>query len=80
MIIFGFKSYVKVLAVLRLVCDRCGNASEHVLRKMTTKFTLFFVPLFPVRKKRTLFCTACEHEQRVPAARAEELMAGSGPR
>jgi len=78
MLIYGWKSYARVLAVLRLVCGQCGNASEHVLRKITTKFTLFFIPLFPINKKHTLFCTACEHEQKLQGAQAQELMATGG--
>jgi len=79
MLIYGWKQYVQVLAVLRLMCGQCGNASEHVLRKFTTKFTLFWIPLFPINKKHTLFCTACEHEQKLAGAQAQELMATGGP-
>ena len=78
MLIYGWKSYAQVLAVLRLMCGRCGNASEHVLRKITTKFTLFFIPLFPISKKHTLFCSACEHEQKLQGAQAQELLATGG--
>lgn len=78
MLIYGWKSYAQVLAVLRLACGRCGNASEHVLRKITTKFTLFFIPLFPINKKHMLFCSACELEQKLPGAQAQELMATGG--
>lgn len=78
MLIYGWKTYVQVLAVLRLVCGQCGNASEHVLRKLTTKFTLFWIPLFPINKKHMLFCPACQHEQRLDGAQAKELMAMGG--
>jgi hypothetical protein len=78
MLIYGWKQYVQVLAVLQLVCAQCGNASEHVLRKFITKFTLFWIPLFPISKKHTLFCPACEHEQKIPAAQAQQLMATGG--
>jgi hypothetical protein len=78
LIVYGWKQYVKVLAVLHLVCVQCGNKSEHVLRLFTTKATLFWIPLFPISKKRTLFCTACECEQKVPKEQALALASGQG--
>jgi hypothetical protein len=80
LIIYGVKQYVQVLAVLQLVCGQCGNAAEHVLRKLTMKFTLFWIPLFPVNRKQTLFCTACECEQKLPKEQAMRLAAGGAPR
>lgn len=32
------------LAIMTLICGRCGNPSAHTLKKYVTKFTLFFVP------------------------------------
>ena len=78
MLIYGWKTYVQVLAVLQLVCGRCGNASEHVLRKLTTKFTLFWIPLFPINKKHMLSCSACQHEQKLAREQAQELVATGG--
>src|SRR5688572_8333595 len=77
MIIYGWKTYVQVLAVLHMVCSQCGNNAEHVLRKLTTKFTLFWIPLFPINKKHT-FCSACESEQRVPGDQARQMAATGG--
>jgi hypothetical protein len=78
LIIYGWKQYVRVLALLVMVCSQCGNRSEHVLRLFTTKFTLFWIPLFPIGKKRTLFCPACELETKVPKAQADAMVAGGG--
>lgn len=78
MIIYGWKQYAQVLAVLQMMCSRCGNHSEHVLRKLTTKVTLFWIPLFPISRKHTLFCPACESEERVPKEQALAMAAG-GP-
>ncbi|NWF25001.1 zinc-ribbon domain-containing protein [Streptomyces sp. PKU-EA00015] len=81
MIIFGTKGYLYQLAVLTLVCGHCGNPSAHMLRKRVTKFTLFFVPLFPVSTKYTTQCTFCGAEQRLTAPQAEQLQlqAASAP-
>lgn len=75
MIIFGTKGYLYRLAILTLVCAQCGNPSAHTLRKRVTKFTLFFVPLFPVSTKYATQCTFCGAEQRVTAEQAEQLRA-----
>jgi len=75
MIIFGTKGYLYQLAILTLVCAQCGNPSAHTLRKRVTKFTLFFVPLFPVSTKYTTQCTFCGAEQKLTAEQAERLQA-----
>lgn len=75
MIIFGTKGYLYQLAILTLVCGRCGNPAAHALRKRVTKFTLFFVPLFPVSTKYATQCTFCGAEQKVTKEQAEQLQA-----
>ncbi|MGC9540052.1 zinc-ribbon domain-containing protein [Streptomyces sp. UG1] len=75
MIIFGTKGYLYQLAILTLVCGQCGNPAAHTLRKRVTKFTLFFVPLFPVSTKYATQCTFCGAEQKVTQEQAEQLQA-----
>ncbi|MFF3894389.1 zinc-ribbon domain-containing protein [Streptomyces sp. NPDC001812] len=75
MIIFGTKGYLYQLAMLTLVCTRCGNPSAHALRKRITKFTLFFVPLFPVSTKYSTQCTFCGAESKLSQEQAEQLQA-----
>lgn len=75
MIIFGTKGYLYQLAILTLVCAQCGNPAAHTLRKRVTKFTLFFVPLFPVSTKYATQCTFCGAEQKVTGEQAEQLQA-----
>lgn len=77
MIIFGTKGYLYQLAILTLVCGQCGNPAAHTLRKRVTKFTLFFVPLFPVSTSYRTQCTFCGAEQKVTKEQAEQLQAQS---
>lgn len=72
-IIFGTRGYLYQLAILTLVCGRCGNPAAHTLRKRVTKFTLFFVPLFPVSTTYLTQCTFCGAEEKVTAEQAERL-------
>ncbi|MEU2964507.1 zinc-ribbon domain-containing protein [Streptomyces ardesiacus] len=75
MIVFGTKGYLYQLAMLSLVCGRCGNPAAHALRKRVRKFTLFFVPLFPVSTTYATQCTFCGAEQRVTPEQARLLQA-----
>ncbi|MGW6455658.1 zinc-ribbon domain-containing protein [Streptomyces sp. NPDC055078] len=77
MIIFGTKGYLHQLAILTLVCGFCGNPSAHTLRKRVTKFTLFFIPLFPVSTKHATQCTFCGAESQVTKEQADQLVAQS---
>jgi hypothetical protein len=74
-IIFGTKGYLYQLAILTLVCSHCGNPSAHTLKKRVTKFTLFFVPLFPFSTKYMTQCTFCGAEQKLTKEQAEQLQA-----
>ncbi|WP_405584546.1 zinc-ribbon domain-containing protein [Streptomyces sp. NBC_01190] len=75
MIIFGTRSYLYTLAMITLVCGSCGNPAAHALKKRVTKFTLFFVPLFPIGVKYTTQCTFCGTQQKLPKEQAEQLQA-----
>lgn len=75
MIIFGTKGYLHQLAILTLVCGSCGNPAAHTLRKRVTKFTLFFVPLFPFSTKYAMQCTFCGVEQKLAKEQADQLLA-----
>ncbi|WP_097871082.1 zinc-ribbon domain-containing protein [Streptomyces sp. rh34] len=75
MIIFGTKGYLHQLAILTMVCGWCGNPAAHTLRKRVTKFTLFFVPLFPFSTKYATQCTFCGGERQIPQEEADRLLA-----
>ena len=75
MIIFGTRGYVFQLAILTFVCGNCGNPAAHTLRKYVTKFTLFFIPLFPVSTRFRTQCTFCGIEHQLPKEHAEGMLA-----
>ncbi|HEY9437172.1 MAG TPA: zinc-ribbon domain-containing protein [Streptomyces sp.] len=75
MIIFGTRSYLYQLAIMTMVCGWGGNPSAHTLRKRVSKFTLFFVPLFPFSTKYATQCTFCGGEQQIPKEHADRLLA-----
>ena len=40
-------------------CDHCKNLAHWELRKYTTWFTLFFIPVIPYSTKKFLICPIC---------------------
>jgi hypothetical protein len=57
-IVWGFRSYQKSLALVTLAC-RNGHVAAHQLVQVTRKFTLFWIPLFPVSHKYFSVCSMC---------------------
>lgn len=75
MLIWGYRTKIFVLAMTTFLCGRCGNPASHAVRKSVTKFTLFFIPLFPIHIKHTAQCTFCGIENRIPKEDAVRLQA-----
>jgi hypothetical protein len=75
MLIWGWRTRIYVLAMTTFLCGRCGNPASHAVRKAVTKFTLFFIPLFPISVKYSAQCTFCGIENRIPKEDAVRLQA-----
>ncbi|MEV0357740.1 hypothetical protein AB0H71_16940 [Nocardia sp. NPDC050697] len=74
-LIWGWQRQVLTLAVLAAFCGACRNTGPHGLRKLVTKFTLFFVPLFPISSRSYLECPVCGVQSPVPAGDVPGLVA-----
>ena len=79
MIIFGLKTYTRLLATLSLVCPHCRQQAAHRLFEVVNKFTLFFIPLFPVSKSRRMDCTYCGYASKLSKEQADELQSAPRP-
>lgn len=66
-LLFGLRTREHTVTRRTMVCEVCGVAAAQTLVKQSTKFTLFFIPLFPVR--RSTYYLRCGH---CWAARAAE--------
>ncbi|GLY63704.1 zinc-ribbon domain-containing protein [Amycolatopsis taiwanensis] len=75
MIIYGWRQQVKQLATATYLCGQCQNPTAHALRRAVTKFTLFFIPLFPIRSRYFTVCTFCGATNKLTKAEAEQVMA-----
>ena len=58
--IFGLKTSEQRLGAEQGICPNCHNQAAQVMVRRSTKFSLFFIPLFPV-KRPTYYatCTFC---------------------
>jgi len=77
MIIWGFRQRVLQLAMVTFLCGQCSNPSAHALRKAVNKFTLFFIPLFPISTKYFTQCTFCGCTNRITKEQADQVLAQS---
>ncbi|MCK6209086.1 zinc ribbon domain-containing protein [Georgenia sp. EYE_87] len=82
MIILGVRGSTTLLATMTLVCPQCHNPAAHRLHRIVNKFSLFFVPLFPVSTKHVIDCTFCGLRRtptKAQAAKLQRLAQSGGP-
>lgn len=73
-LLFGLNTSDRVTATPVMTCEVCGYRARQALVKRTTKFTLFFIPLFPVRRGRSyLECGHCRAFRSVDSGSAGRL-------
>jgi hypothetical protein len=78
-LIFGLSVSEALLSTLIYTCETCGNSAAHRLVKRTRRFTLFFLPLFPVGTTYVDTCAACGRLIEVSRDRAEAAAYQTGP-
>jgi hypothetical protein len=76
-LIFGFKSFLRNLAVVTAVCPQCHNPSAHRIVKRTRMFTLFFIPLIPFSIKTYSVCSFCGATTKLDKASTESALAAA---
>lgn len=75
-IIYGYRRFVRQLAMLMLVCRGCGNPAAHTVKRVKTWATLFYIPVFPIAPSRFYTqCTFCGATNRLTRQQAEQLQA-----
>jgi hypothetical protein len=75
LIIFGFRSRVKNVAMLQLAC-RNGHVAAHRLVKIVRWFTLFFIPVIPFHTRYVTACSHCGMQAKWTKQEAETMTAG----
>ncbi|GII77116.1 hypothetical protein Sru01_20980 [Sphaerisporangium rufum] len=72
-ILFGLRTLVHRLGAVTATCRNCGNTAAQMVTRNVTKFSLFFVPLFPVRTRYAAQCTYCGAAYGISREEAERL-------
>jgi hypothetical protein len=74
-IIFGANSSLQLLAVVAFVCGRCHtHAAQRVIQR-ATKLSVFFIPLFTLRRSYYVECTNCGRTTKIDRAQADGYVA-----
>ncbi|MFB9411474.1 zinc ribbon domain-containing protein [Dactylosporangium matsuzakiense] len=79
LVIFGLRTRTEVLRWVTFVCRVCGQGGPKLVLRDVTKFSLFFIPLFPVRVRYAAECRnpACRSRTSVSAADADRMPAST---
>jgi hypothetical protein len=74
MLIWGWRTSVARLALVLYVCQRLNQPAAHQVLRRVTKFTLFFIPLFPISSKYVIQCTLCGEQRELTKEQAHEVL------
>ncbi|OJF10849.1 zinc ribbon domain-containing protein [Couchioplanes caeruleus] len=75
-LLVGIRTKERLLSTVTLVGEICGVTAPQSVVRTSTKFTAFFIPLFPVRPSRyRLECGNCGAARAVDAGSAARLAA-----
>lgn len=79
MILYGWRSFLKVLCALgQGVCPRCGNQAVWQLVRKRHWFTLFFIPLIPYRTEYFMACPVCRAGKKLTKQEAKAILNQQG--
>ena len=59
LVIFGLSRKERPLGLIALGCPTCGHPGPQSLVHRRTRFTLFFVPVLPLRSRHEARCPNC---------------------
>jgi hypothetical protein len=70
-LIFGFGSKAYPLGWVAMACRVCGQTGSLLLIREVTRFSLFFIPLIPVRSRHVVECQNPMCRSRTPVSGGE---------
>jgi transcription elongation factor Elf1 len=59
LILFGFKTAMKELFRRQMVCPNCGQNASQRVDERSSKFTVFFIPVFTTSRRYLRTCAYC---------------------
>lgn len=75
---FGHKTVKRFTLMENTVCRRCNNTVNREMLKVTTWFTLFFIPLIPYSKKYFITCPICGGGAEISRYEYDEMSRAAG--
>ncbi len=72
-IIFGSRSRNKVMGQMQYVCSACGKPSFHTIVRSRRWFTLYFLPVIPMKKSTTERCNLCGFQRLIDNNQADAM-------
>jgi zinc-ribbon family len=76
-LIFGIKRMNRRLATVLALCGQCHTPAAQVVVRLSTWFSLFFIPLIPLGSKYVSTCTLCGTSVKIDKAQAEHMIAAA---
>jgi hypothetical protein len=76
-LIFGFRSMLKQLGVIGWPCDNCTRRVLQVVKR-TQWFTLFFIPIIPLKHRYLTMCPNCRAVRDVRPEALDQIKAALG--
>ncbi|MFP7761628.1 zinc-ribbon domain-containing protein [Marisediminicola sp. LYQ85] len=73
-LLFGTNARDTVLTIVHFVCGYCSKAVAQRVIKNTNRFTLFFIPLFPVSTSYVNVCTNCGGVTKITKDQADNAL------
>ncbi len=68
LIVFGSRPRTKVLRQVQYTCPMCQQYSYHVVVRSQNWFTLYWIPVIPLKKRNVSRCNFCGYQQQVDDA------------
>jgi hypothetical protein len=75
MILCGYRMFVRQLALLVAICERCEERSVLQVNRQVKRLVLLMIPLFPMSRWYYSRCAACGKNYPLRRAAAKELAA-----
>ncbi len=75
MIVWGYRTRNKPLGQVQYTCRKCGRDAYHGILRSTRHFTLFWIPIVPIKNTTTSRCQVCGYQEKLEKEQVEALLA-----
>jgi hypothetical protein len=73
-LLFGTRASLEAMLTVTFVCHFCGVAAPQQVYRRSTRFTLFFLPLFTLSRKHFVECSNCGGTTELTAEQANHAL------